>query len=85
MLKWISAAFLLLLGLLGVTRRQLVSAKEKAEDQSRLAGTLTEVREVERKIADAQRAAQEAQKHESKPVTSRPSGNFGADSLRDKP
>ena len=85
MLKWISGLFVLLLGALGVVKHQRDKASDKADKQTRRADTLGAVRQTERNVADAQRAAQKEREYENKPVISRPSGNFGADSLRDKP
>jgi hypothetical protein len=82
MLKWISGLFVLLLGALGVVKHQRDTANDKADQQTRRADTLDAVRQTERNVADAQRTAQEAPKHE--PTISRPSGNFGADRLRNK-
>jgi hypothetical protein len=83
MLRWISGLVALLLGALGVVKHQRDKANDKADEQTRRIDALHAVQRTERKVAAVQRAEQEEPPHE--PTISRPTGNFGADRLRDKP
>lgn len=84
MLKWISAAFAVLLAALGLVKHQRDRANDKADNQERRADALDAVRTTEHNVAQAQQAAREEHPHESD-TTTRPTGDFGSHRLRDRP